>query len=89
MITNRDIHFINLGYFEILRRTDDYIEIMSKNTRHCWIIHKHKFNDNMKVYLYHKHKQKQPYYHRHWQTYSVKRAVESIISHDNYVISRM
>ena len=88
MFTNKEKRNIDLKYFEMLKNTDDYIELMSRNTKHCWIIHKHKFDDAMKVYLYHKHKRNQPYYHRHWQTYSVKRAIDSIMSHDEYVLSR-
>ena len=38
------------------------------------------------VTLYHKHHQSDPYYHKHYETVNVKKAVESIKSHDKYVI---
>lgn len=38
------------------------------------------------VTLYHKHHQKDKYYHKHYETITVKRAVENIMGHDRYVV---
>lgn len=73
--------------FKLIRETEDYIEFQSYSTKHCWIIHKHHFSTlSYPILIYHKHSIKDPYYHKHWQTYSVRKAVESIIKHDEYVL---
>lgn len=38
------------------------------------------------VILYHKHHQKEKYYHKHYVTITVKRAVDNIMGHDRYVV---
>ncbi len=86
MFTREEEKLIHNGYFEIIRETDNYIEFKSKNTKHCWIIQKHLFDDSRKIYIYHKHSIKTPYYHQHWKTYTVNKAVQSIKSHDRYVL---
>ena len=86
MYTSPELRLLYNDYFEIIRNTNDFIELKSRNTKHCWIIHKHKFGDNKKIYLYHKHSIENKYYHQHWKTYSVKMAVDRIKGHDKYVI---
>lgn len=39
--------------------------------------------------LYHKHTKTTQYYHKHWQTFSVKSAVNSIKKHDDFVLNRL
>lgn len=81
---------INKQYFNMLRVADDYIEIMSKNTKHCWIIYKTKsFIDSKPIIIYHKHYKQVPYYHRHGVAYNDLQAIEKIMSHDEYVLSGM
>jgi len=36
--------------------------------------------------IYHKHSRKTEYYHKHWKTWSVASAVESIKQHERYVL---
>lgn len=40
------------------------------------------------ITLYHKHSADMEYYHRHYETYTVAMAVNSIKSHDEYVLER-
>ena len=87
LFTNAEKRLIEKNYFIILRETEDYIEIKSKNTKHLWIIQKHSFVDDKKIYLYHKHSEKNKYYHKHWQCYTVRQCVGSIKNHDKYVIA--
>ena len=77
---------IDKNYFDVLQRTEDYIEIKSKNTKHCWVIHKHSFADKRKIYLYHKHSMNVRFYHQHKRTFTVKQAIENIKGHDEYVL---
>ena len=76
---------IDPKYFKVIRITDTYCEAMSLNTKHCWIIHKGS-SGKRTIILYHKHSQEQPYYHKHWETTSVDKDVDSIRGHDNYVL---
>lgn len=75
----RSIHFTD---------TDNYIEIKSKNTKHMWIISKPMpYIENKPIIIYHKHSQSVPYYHKHGYAYNIYQAVNSIKSHDEYVLS--
>lgn len=73
--------------YQFIRMTDDYFEFRSRNSGHCWIIKKEpgSFELRCPYTIYHKHKTSD-YYHRHWQTYSVKKCAESIKEHDDYVM---
>lgn len=86
MFTNAEIKMIKNGYFELIRETDDFIEFKSKNTKHCWIIQKHRFDDNRKIYIYHKNSFRKPYYHQHYKTYTVKLAVRSVMRNSQDVV---
>ncbi len=85
MFTQKEIRLITSPYFSVIRQTENYIEFKSKNTGHCWIIHKHSHDDKYPVWVYHKHHQKDEYYHRHWQGYTVEQCIKSIKGHDSYV----
>ena len=84
MFTKKQLSFLDGGNFQLIRITDDYIEFRSRNTRHCWIIKKEKINVKCPYTIYHKHKLTD-YYHRHWQSYSFEKCLESIKNHDDYV----
>ena len=66
------------GYFTIIRIEENYIEMVSNNTRHQWIIFKRSIDSNKPVTLYHKHTADTKYYHKHWETWTVAMVVESI-----------
>jgi hypothetical protein len=83
MFTNKEKKLIGEDYFTIIRETERYIEFLSNNTRHCWIICKNPGGVDVPIMIYHKHSRKTTYYHKHW---SVARAVESIKQHDRYVL---
>lgn len=75
--------------YQIVRITDDYIEFTSRSTKHCWIIKKESAHSGHKLpyTIYHKHKLSD-YYHKHWQSYSFENCINSIESHDNYVLRK-
>lgn len=87
MLTRKDLLLISSKYFLILKKTNFYIEILSKCTRHCWIIYKHGATDKYPVWMYHKHKQSDQCYHLHRRTGSVELAIREIQQHDKYHIS--
>ena len=87
MFTKAEEALIDNEYFIKIRETENYIEFKSKNTKHCWIVQKHFFDDDKRIYIYHKHSQKQPYYHQHYKTHTVSMAIKSIKKHDEYVLA--
>ena len=87
MILKKELNFINGNYFHVIRITDDYVEVMSKNTGHCWIIKQCLLGSDYPYLLYHKHKISTPYYHKHQKVYTFLRAIQAIKSHDKFVIS--
>ena len=86
MFSNKEMKLFGGGYFTIIRIEENYIEMVSNNTRHQWIIFKRSIDSNKPVTLYHKHTADTKYYHKHWETWTVAMEVESIKNHDTYVI---
>lgn len=75
-------------YFAVIRETEQFIEVRSLNTGHCWNVFKNTIESGKRVTLYHKHKQSDPYYHQHRICRSVEQAVNEIMSHDDYVLEQ-
>jgi hypothetical protein len=74
-------------YFEILRITEEYYELQSKNTGHLWIIKKQCIG-RYPVILYHKHSKKISYYHKQRGVCTVSEAIKTIKEHDEYMQRR-
>ena len=88
MFTNKDLRLIeNDNYFKRLRKTEDFVEIQSRNTGHCWIIQKNKITGELPIRLHHKHRITDQYYHMHRKESCVRSAVKQIQSHDIYVLN--
>lgn len=86
MFTNKEMQLFGNGYFAIIRIEENYIELVSNNTQHQWIVFKKSLDSDKPVTLYHKHTANTKYYHKHWKTWTVAMAVKSIKNHDKYVI---
>ena len=86
MFTKREMKLLEDGYFYIVRIEQNYIELISYNTRHSWIIFRKPSEVDKPITLYHKHTLATQYYHKHWETWNVAMAVDSIKHHDAYVI---
>lgn len=84
MLTKKDLLLISPKYFMILKKTNFYIEVLSKCTGHCWIVCKHGSPDRYPVWIYHKHHQTDQCYHLHRRTGSVELAIKEIQKHDQY-----
>lgn len=74
------------GYFTIIQVEEKYVELILNNTRQQWIIYKISVNSGKTVTLYHKYTANSRYYHKHWETWSVAKVVESIKRYDAHVI---
>lgn len=86
MFTTKELRLLGQSYFETIRTTDDFYEIKSKNTKHCWIISKSALDSRMYVQIYHKHSTKIAYYHNHAKALNVEHAIKLIKNHDHYVL---
>lgn len=84
MFSKRDLAHISDEYFEIIRLTSCYVELMSKNTQHCWIIYKMGFSDKFPFWLYHKHKRGNSSYHLQRKKKRIKSTLKEIKKHDLY-----
>ena len=84
MFSRKEQRLLSAPYFRLIRQTDNFYEIQSKNTGHFWIIQKNRISQRYPVAVYHKHTQNTPYYHRHGQSYTVSSALQQIESHDIY-----
>lgn len=81
MFTAKERTLLTSPYFRLIRQTDDFFEIQSRCTKHCWIVQKLSY-DRYPVRIYHKHTKGTAYYHRHGHAGTVSSAVRQIKSHD-------
>lgn len=87
MFNQPDNKLLSSSYFTMIRQTEDYVEIQSKNTKHCWIIRKQSFSNTAPILIYHKHASSDSYYHKHRYSHSVKSAIQQIKNHDDFVLN--
>ena len=83
----RDMELISKEYFEIIKTAPCYIELMSKCTGHCWIIHKMGYSDKFPFWLYHKYRREEQCYHLQKKKGSIKTTITEIQNHDAYQLS--
>lgn len=88
MFNRREVNMLHDPYFRIIREEEQFVEIQSLNTGHCWNIFKNQFERVHKIKLYHKHKQTDSYYHEHSICRNVAEAIKKIKSHDNYMLEQ-
>ena len=86
MFTRKEKNMLFDPYFEVIRETEQFIEVRSVNTGHCWSVFKNIYNAPRKITLYHKHKESDRYFHQHRVYRTVVDAVSEIKSHDKYVL---
>lgn len=86
--TRKEEKLLHDPYFTVIRETDQFIEVRSNNTGHCWNVFKNTIESGRKIVLYHKHRMKDPYYHQHRTCRTVAEAVQQIKSHDDYVLEK-
>ena len=86
MYTKKEKRMIREVCFIVIRETERYIEFLSNSTKHCWIICKNQDSTDRLIINYHKYSQKTGYCHRHWKTWCMASAVESIKQYDRYAL---
>lgn len=87
MFTPKERALLSNPYFKLIRQADDFYEIQSRCTGHCWIIQKPYSYDRHPIRIYHKHAKGTPYYHRHGHAYTVRSAIRQITRHDAYQLN--
>lgn len=87
MFNRKEDNLLHDPYFRIIREEEQFVEIQSLNTGHCWNVFKNQFEKIHKIKLYHKHKQSDTYYHEHRICRNVAEAIEQIKAHDEYVLA--
>ena len=85
MFTKKEERMMHDPYFEVIRETDNFVEVQSGCTGHCWNVFKNTFEAGNKITLYHKHNRKDKWYHEHRTCRTVSEAVDQIRQHDAYV----
>lgn len=84
MFTQKERTLLNDSYFRLIRQSDDFYEIQSRCTRHCWIIQKPYSYGQYPVRIYHKHNKGTLYYHEHGYACTIRSAIRQIKCHDRY-----
>ncbi len=86
MFTKKEIAQLTDPYFYVIRITENFYEVQSRNTGHCWLIMKTPQGSPKKpVVLYHKHRISD-YYHVQRELYTVSQALSTLKNHDSYVL---
>lgn len=88
MFTRKEEQLLHDSYFSIIRETEQYVEVCSRNTGHCWNILKNTFEAKQQVILYHKHTEQAKYYHKHRECRTVAEAIDQIKDHDCYILDQ-
>lgn len=79
MFTSKEKKILEIPYFKIIRINEDFYEIQSKNTKHCWLIWKNKIiENNTRITIYHKHKYTDNSYHKHGKAITVSSAIQQL-----------
>lgn len=78
MFINKERKLLSDPYFRIIREEEQFVELQSINTGHCWNVFKNQFEREYKVTLYHKHSISDKYYHQQKKCRNVSRALEEI-----------
>ena len=87
MFTSNELSLLTSSYFKLIRQEDDFYEILSRCTGHCWIIQKPYSYGQYPVRIYHKHSKGIPYYHSHGHAFTVRSAIRQIQSHDQFQLN--
>ena len=77
MFTPKEHSLLTAPYFKLIRQTDDFYEIQSRCTGHCWIIQKPYVFEQYPVRIY----------HRHGHARNISSAVRQIKNHDAYQLN--
>ena len=75
---------LSCGYFDIIDWNTDFVEVMSVDTEHYWIIKKFDKEGYPGLVLYHSHDGNQFHVHFCYEERFIAPAISEIMSHDRY-----
>ena len=62
MLTRKEKTLLYDPYFKVIREAEQFIEVKSVNTGHCWSLFKNEYDQHFMITLYHKHKEKEEFF---------------------------
>lgn len=89
MFTEFEERILSCGYFDIIYWGDAWIELMSQDTKHYWIMKKFDKEGYPGLVLYHSHNGDNYHVHFVYEDTDAMPAVSEIMSHDRYFKKKM
>lgn len=83
MFDAEELKKLDRDYFEVIRADEVDVTVISKNTRHIWLIHNASYPAPGNCIIFHAHLPALPY-HQHGRANSLRQAILSIQSHDRW-----
>lgn len=83
MFNAEELNSLDRNYFEIIRADEVDVTLISKNTRHIWLIHNAGYPYEGSSVIFHAHSPALPY-HQHAYANTLRQAVRSIRRHDSW-----
>lgn len=83
MFQTEELQKLDKKYFEIVRADEVDVTVISRNTRHIWLIHNAGYPMEGSCVVFHAHSPAMPY-HQHGRANTLGQAVRSIKNHDKW-----
>ena len=83
LFSAEDLKCLDPKYFEIIRADEVDVTVISKNTRHIWLIHNSGYPMPGNCVIFHAHTPILPY-HQHGRANTLRQAIRSIKGHDKW-----
>lgn len=84
MFDAEELKKLDREYFEVIRADEVDVTVISKNTRHIWLIHNTDYPNDGCCIIFHAHKPAGIPYHQHGRVRSLRQAIKSIKGHDRW-----
>ena len=83
MFSAEELNTLDRKYFEVLRADEVDIALISRNTRHIWLIHNAGYPYEGSSVIFHAHSPALPY-HQHGRANTLRQALRGIKRHDKW-----
>lgn len=83
MFSAEDLDALDRTYFEVIRADEVDVTLISKNTRHIWLIHNAGYPNEGSSIIFHAHSPALPY-HQHGRANTLRQAIKGIKKHDKW-----
>ena len=86
MFSAEELQSLDRKYFEVLWADEVDITLISKNTRHIWLIHNAGYPHEGSSVIFHAHSPDLPY-HQHGRANTLRQALKGIKRHDKWQLN--